>query len=57
MSGSGSTIYCVGEPACGAEAFREAVTDKFDIQGIWRAELVRRVSERDWYTAPPRPER
>jgi len=52
MSGSGSTIYCLGEPREGTEAFNAAVREKYDIEGIWRTHLVRRASADDWYTAP-----
>lgn len=52
MSGSGSTVYCVGEPKGGQASFEEAVKSKFDIEGIWRSELVRRSGGEDWYSAP-----
>mmetsp|Transcript_20219 Transcript_20219/g.44134 ORF Transcript_20219/g.44134 Transcript_20219/m.44134 type:complete len:404 (-) Transcript_20219:145-1356(-) len=51
MSGSGSTIYAIGEPKGGEEAFKKAVKDKFNIEGIWRANLVRRAGD-EWYKAP-----
>jgi len=52
MSGSGSTIYCLGEPKVGEESFKAAAKAKFDIEGIWRANLLRRESADEWYTAP-----
>eukprot|EP00440_Ansanella_granifera_P018078 gb/GFBE01019636.1/.p1 GENE.gb/GFBE01019636.1/~~gb/GFBE01019636.1/.p1 ORF type:complete len:413 (+),score=82.16 gb/GFBE01019636.1/:1-1239(+) len=50
MSGSGSTIYCIGEPNGGAEAFKAATKEKFEIEGIWRTELMRRASPTAWYS-------
>lgn len=53
MSGSGTTIYCVGDPAGGRTAFEEAVRGRFDIEGIWRTNLVRRSGAADaWYGVP-----
>jgi len=50
MSGSGSTIFCVGEPSGGVEDFKATVKEKYDIEGIWRASLLRRESSDSWYT-------
>lgn len=52
MSGSGTTVYCLGEPQGGAEAFESATREKFDIEGIWRSELRRRSGPDEWYGAP-----
>jgi len=51
MSGSGSTIYCLGEPAGGEEGFKDAIKAKFNIEGIWRTQLLRRESMDEWYAA------
>eukprot|EP00931_Biecheleriopsis_adriatica_P080767 TRINITY_DN54115_c0_g1_i1.p1 TRINITY_DN54115_c0_g1~~TRINITY_DN54115_c0_g1_i1.p1 ORF type:complete len:417 (-),score=113.04 TRINITY_DN54115_c0_g1_i1:52-1302(-) len=50
MSGSGSTIYCLGEPSGGAEAFEAATKQRFEIEGIWRTKLMRRASPTEWYS-------
>jgi len=52
MSGSGTTIYCLGDPGCGAESFAEATRGKFEIEGIWRCNLMRRSSPEEWYSTP-----
>mmetsp|Transcript_52488 Transcript_52488/g.170476 ORF Transcript_52488/g.170476 Transcript_52488/m.170476 type:complete len:398 (-) Transcript_52488:235-1428(-) len=52
MSGSGSTIYAIGEPKGGAEAFEKATRAGFDIEGIWRCGLVRRSGSESWYSFP-----
>jgi len=52
MSGSGSTIYCLGEPAGGEKSFKDAITANFQIEGIWRTKLLRRKSMDEWYAAP-----
>lgn len=52
MSGSGSTIYALGEPKGGAEAFEKATRAGFDIEGIWRCSLVRRSGSEAWYGFP-----
>jgi 4-diphosphocytidyl-2-C-methyl-D-erythritol kinase len=49
MSGSGSTIYCVGEPLGGADAFKAATKERFEIEGIWRTTLIRRKPG-EWYS-------
>eukprot|EP00933_Yihiella_yeosuensis_P070537 TRINITY_DN78656_c0_g1_i1.p1 TRINITY_DN78656_c0_g1~~TRINITY_DN78656_c0_g1_i1.p1 ORF type:complete len:449 (-),score=76.07 TRINITY_DN78656_c0_g1_i1:96-1367(-) len=49
MSGSGSTIYCLGEPSSGSDAFKAATKEKFAIEGIWRTELIRRKPG-EWYS-------
>jgi len=52
MSGSGTTIYCIGEPKGGSAAFEAAVREGFDIEGIWQTQLMRRASPDTWYAAP-----
>lgn len=52
MSGSGTTIFCVGEPASGDEAFEQATKETFELDGIWKSTLVRRESPEAWYTSP-----
>jgi len=52
MSGSGTTIYCIGEPQGGAATFRAAVGKRFEIEGIWQTQLMRRASPDEWYSAP-----
>jgi 4-diphosphocytidyl-2-C-methyl-D-erythritol kinase len=49
MSGSGSTIYCLGEPKGGEKSFKDAIKAKFNIEGIWRTKLLRRDSMDEWY--------
>merc|ERR1719215_515750 len=46
MSGSGTTIYCLGDPGCGAESFAEATRGQFEIEGIWRYNHL--LSGRPW---------
>mmetsp|Transcript_63643 Transcript_63643/g.149161 ORF Transcript_63643/g.149161 Transcript_63643/m.149161 type:complete len:388 (+) Transcript_63643:41-1204(+) len=50
MSGSGSTIFCLGDPKGGAKAFEVATKNQFDIEGIWQTEFMRRPSPTEWYT-------
>jgi len=50
MSGSGSTIFCLGDPKGGAQAFEDATKEKFEIEGIWRTQFMRRPSPTEWYT-------
>mmetsp|Transcript_27863 Transcript_27863/g.49825 ORF Transcript_27863/g.49825 Transcript_27863/m.49825 type:complete len:440 (-) Transcript_27863:25-1344(-) len=50
MSGSGSTIYCLGDPRGGEEAFKAKTKEGFSIEGIWRTSLIRRESSDKWYT-------
>jgi len=50
MSGSGSTIYCVGDPQGGAANFEAATKERFDIEGIWKTQLMRRPSPSEWYS-------
>lgn len=52
MSGSGSTIWALGDPRGGREAFEAATKEAFEIEGIWRTELIRRASLDEWYCAP-----
>lgn len=52
MSGSGTTICCLGEPREGAAAFEAATRQRFDIDGIWRAQLMRRATPDEWYGGP-----
>jgi len=52
MSGSGTTIFCLGEPKGSAEVFEAEVRKKFDIEGIWRTQLVGRTGPNEWYSAP-----
>lgn len=52
MSGSGSTVFCVGEPRGGAAAFEAETREHFDIEGIWRTQLQRRPSAQEWYSMP-----
>lgn len=49
MSGSGSTVFCLGEPTGGAEAFQASTKEKFDIEGIWKTCFMRRPSPTEWY--------
>lgn len=49
MSGSGSTIFCLGDPGDGAEAFEASAKEKFDIEGIWKTRFMRRPSPTEWY--------
>jgi len=53
MSGSGTTIYCVGSPRRGVDEFKEAVRQRFDVEGIWQCSLVRREGLDSWYAKPP----
>lgn len=50
MSGSGSTIYCLGKPKDGFETFEAATRQKFSIEGIWQTSLIRRQSLTEWYS-------
>merc|ERR1740121_2002376 len=52
MSGSGTTIFCLGEPEGGRAAFEEATRSRFDIEGTWRSSFVRRAAGDEWYRAP-----
>lgn len=52
MSGSGTTIYCIGEPQGGSADFESAVRERFDIEGIWQTQLMHRASADEWYAAP-----
>lgn len=52
MSGSGTTVYCIGDPQGGAAEFEAAVRERFDIEGIWQTQLMRRASADAWYSAP-----
>jgi len=52
MSGSGTTIFCLGEPKGGQEAFEEATRSRFDIEGIWRSSFVHKSSLDEWYQPP-----
>merc|ERR1711957_976527 len=52
MSGSGSTVFCVGEPRTGASSFEAATREHFDIEGIWRTQLQRREGAEEWYGMP-----
>jgi len=52
MSGSGTTVYCIGEPRGGEEAFRAATNERFEVEGVWRTHLLRRASTDEWYSAP-----
>ncbi|CAJ1406949.1 unnamed protein product, partial [Effrenium voratum] len=49
MSGSGSTIFCLGEPKEGKEAFEATTKERFDIEGIWQTHFMRRPSPTEWY--------
>lgn len=51
MSGSGTTVYCIGEPSGGHVAFEEATRSRFDIEGVWRSSFVRRA-DGEWYKSP-----
>merc|ERR1712232_721876 len=43
MSGSGSTIFCLGEPQGGIDALTSSARSKgFELEGIWRTHLLRR---------------
>jgi len=53
MSGSGSTLICVGAPSCGEAAFKKKVDAKFEIEGVWSTQLMRRAGATTWYQAPP----
>lgn len=50
MSGSGTTIYALGEPTGGSEAFETSVRARFPIEGIWRTHFIHRKSGEEWYT-------
>jgi len=53
MSGSGSTIFAVGEPTGGKDAVAAAAKEQgFDLEGMWRSTLIRRKSSDEWYEAP-----
>lgn len=52
MSGSGSTIYCVGDPVAGQASFQEDVKSKYEIEGVWRTKLMRRANGDEWYSQP-----
>lgn len=52
MSGSGTTIFCLGEPREGVAKFEASVKDRFDLEGVWRASLLPRPEAGEWYTAP-----
>lgn len=53
MSGSGTTIFCLGDPRGGKEALEAAARDRgFDLEGIWRASFLRKTSADAWYDAP-----
>lgn len=52
MSGSGTTIYCLGEPKGGQAQFEEAVKSKFDIELIQRTHLMSRPNPTTWYADP-----
>eukprot|EP00929_Paragymnodinium_shiwhaense_P008391 TRINITY_DN112345_c0_g1_i1.p1 TRINITY_DN112345_c0_g1~~TRINITY_DN112345_c0_g1_i1.p1 ORF type:complete len:455 (-),score=124.25 TRINITY_DN112345_c0_g1_i1:215-1384(-) len=54
MSGSGSTIFCIGAPAGGKEALMAAAKEKgFDLEGVWQTRLLRRNGAEDkWYDMP-----
>merc|ERR1719491_857406 len=52
MSGSGTTIFCLGEPEGGHAAFEEATRSRFDIEGIWRSSFLSRANAEEWYQAP-----
>ncbi|CAK8985563.1 unnamed protein product [Durusdinium trenchii] len=49
MSGSGSTIFCLGDPSGGSQDFEAATKEKFDIEGIWKTSFMRRPSPTEWY--------
>lgn len=51
MSGSGTTVFCLGEPLVGAAAFEEQVRARFELDGIWRTSFIRRPSDHEWYSA------
>lgn len=50
MSGSGSTMICVGRPLGGEAAFEEALHSEFDLDGVWRTRLTLRDSLNVWYS-------
>jgi len=52
MSGSGTTVCCIGEPEGGAEALEAQLRERFDIEGVWRTRLLRRPSAEEWYSDP-----
>lgn len=52
MSGSGTTIFCLGEPREGGTEFEASVKARFDIEGIWRASLLPRPTAGEWYASP-----
>lgn len=54
MSGSGSTIFCIGAPVGGRDALVAAAAEKgFDIEGVWLTQLLRRNgAEDEWYQLP-----
>lgn len=54
MSGSGSTIFCIGAPAGGRDALMEAAKARgFDLEGVWQTQLLRRNGAEDqWYEFP-----
>eukprot|EP00928_Gymnodinium_smaydae_P014769 TRINITY_DN15429_c0_g1_i1.p1 TRINITY_DN15429_c0_g1~~TRINITY_DN15429_c0_g1_i1.p1 ORF type:complete len:451 (-),score=86.69 TRINITY_DN15429_c0_g1_i1:200-1552(-) len=51
MSGSGTTIFCLGEPRGGKDALEAAVRQRFDIENVWRSRLLRRDGGEAWYGA------
>ena len=47
MSGSGSTIFCLGDPA--TSDFEAETKERFDIEGIWKTKFMRGLDECvDW---------
>jgi len=52
MSGSGTTIYGLGDPKCGQAEFEAAVKAKFDIELVQKTHLMGRPSPGEWYADP-----
>jgi 4-diphosphocytidyl-2-C-methyl-D-erythritol kinase len=54
MSGSGSTIFCLGEPRGGLGALTDrARSNGFQLEGVWRTHFLRRDDGAEqWYKAP-----
>eukprot|EP00927_Polykrikos_kofoidii_P077710 TRINITY_DN74627_c0_g1_i1.p1 TRINITY_DN74627_c0_g1~~TRINITY_DN74627_c0_g1_i1.p1 ORF type:complete len:530 (-),score=76.10 TRINITY_DN74627_c0_g1_i1:119-1483(-) len=54
MSGSGSTIFCLGEPHGGKMALEMAAHRRgFNLEGVWRTHLSRRNgADAQWYQPP-----
>lgn len=49
MSGSGSTIFCIGLPTRGVDTWRDEVQSKYDVD-IWEEAFCRRPDDRtEWY--------